>query len=75
MFPTIAKGVEEKNNFDVVQVDRAHVHETSVHGNNLIGAIVKGEVRIIVKVEGLFQQDQLGLGSKFLMTLVKFIED
>jgi hypothetical protein len=55
MFPMIAKGIEEKNNFDVVQVDQTHVHEMSVHGNNLIGAIVKGEVWIVMEVEGLFQ--------------------
>jgi hypothetical protein len=55
MFPTIAKSVEEQNNFDVVQVDWTHVHKTSVHGDDLIGAIPKGEVQIVVEIEGLLQ--------------------
>jgi len=75
MLLTIAKSVEEKNNFDVVEVNWTHVHETSVHGENLIGAIAKGEVRVIAEVEGLFQEDQLCLGTEFFVTLAKFIED
>ena len=75
MFPAIAESIEEKYDFDVVQVDRSHVHELSVHGNNLISAIAKGEVRVVVEVESLFQQDQLCLGTKLFMTLAKFIED
>jgi hypothetical protein len=74
MFPAIAKSVEEKDNFDVVEIDQTHVHETSVHGDDLIGAIAKRKVQIVAKIEGLLQQDQLSLGSEFLMTLAKFIE-
>ena len=54
MLPTIAKGIEKKNDFDVVQVNWAHVHEVSVHGDNFISAIMKGEVWVVVEVEGLF---------------------
>ena len=55
MLPMIAKGIEEQNNFDVVQVDWTHVHETCVHGNDLIGTVPKGEVRIVAEIEGLLQ--------------------
>ena len=55
MFPTIAKSIEEKNDFDVVQVNRTHVYKMSVHGDNLVGAIAKGKISVVTEVEGLFQ--------------------
>jgi len=75
VFPVIAESIEEKYDFDVVQVNRSHVHKSSVHGDNFISAITKGEARVVAEVESLFQQDQLCLGTKLFMTLVKFIED
>jgi len=75
MLATIAKGVEEKNDFDVVQVKRGHVYKASVHGDNFISTVTKGEVWVVAEVEGLFQEDQLGLEFKFFMILAKLIED
>ena len=32
MFMVIAKGIEEKNNFNLVEIDRSHVGNSRVHG-------------------------------------------
>jgi hypothetical protein len=68
VFPAITESIEEKYDFDVVQVDWSHVHESSVHGDNFISTIAKGEVRVIAEVKSLFQQDQLCLGTKLFVT-------
>jgi len=71
----VAKGIEEKNNFNLVKIDRSHVGNSHVHGKNLIGAIIEGSVVAIAEIESLLKEKELSVHAEFLVALLEFFVD
>jgi len=42
VFVIIAEGVEEKNDLDLIEIDRPYVGDLCMHSKNFIGAIIEG---------------------------------
>jgi len=51
----VAKSIEEKDNLDLIKINRAHVGDPHVHGENLVGAIAEGGIAAIVEVKSLLE--------------------
>jgi hypothetical protein len=75
MLMVVAKGIEEKDNFDLVEVDRSHVGNPSVHGKNLVGAIAEGSVAAVAEIESLLKEKELSVRTEFLVALLEFRVD
>jgi hypothetical protein len=71
----IAEGVEEKDDFDLIKINRPHVGNLCMHSKNFVSAIIEGCVMPIAEIEGLLEKKELGMRTKFLMALLKFRED
>jgi len=71
----IAEGVEEKNDLDLIEIDRPHVRNLCMHSKNFIGTITEGCVMPIVEIEGLLKEKELGMHAEFLIVLLKFHKD
>jgi len=75
MLMVVAKGIEEKDNFDLVEVNRSHVGNSCVHGKNLIGAITEGSIAAIVEIKSLLKEKELSMCAEFLMALLELLVD
>ena len=51
----IAKHVQKKNDFDLVEINRSYVGDPHMHGKNLIGAIIEWCLMAITKVESFLK--------------------
>jgi hypothetical protein len=72
MFMVVAEGIEEKYNFDLVKIDRPHVGNPRVHGEDLISTIREGCLMAILEIESLFEEKKLGMRAEFLVALLEF---
>ena len=68
----VAEGIEEKYNFDLVKIDRPHVGNPRVHGEDLISAVGEGCLVAIPEIESLFEEKKLGMRTEFLVALLEF---
>jgi hypothetical protein len=75
MLMVIAKSVEEKNDFNLVKVNRSHVGNPHVHGQNLVGTITEGSIAAVAEIESLFEEKELSVRTEFLVALLEFFED
>ncbi len=55
MLMVIAKGIKEKNNFNLIEINRAHVGDLHVHSKNLNSTVTEGGITAIVEVESLLE--------------------
>jgi hypothetical protein len=69
MLMVVAKGIEEKNNFNLVKIDRSHVGNSRVHSENLVGTITEGSIAAIAEIESLLKEE-LSVHTKFLIALL-----
>ena len=53
----------------MVEIHRAYICDPRVHGKNLLRTGIKGAIRAVAEIKGLFEKDKLGLWPEFLMTL------
>ena len=42
MFMVVAESIQEQDNLDLVEIDRSHMGDSRVHGENFIGAVTEG---------------------------------
>jgi len=73
--PAFAEGIQKEEHFDMLKIDGTHIHESCMHGDELVSAMAKGKPRIVSEIEAFLQQDQLGLRPEFLMPMLKLREN
>jgi len=74
MFVLIAEGIEEKDYFDLVEIDRSHVRDPCVHGENLVGAVAEWSIATIVEIKRLLEKKKLSMCAEFLVALLELLE-
>jgi hypothetical protein len=75
MVVIVTESIQEKNNLDLVEIDRPHIGDSRVHCEDFIGAVTEGHVAAIAEVKGLLEQKELGVRAEFLVALLEFRED
>ena len=68
----IPKGIEEKNNFNLVKINRSHVGNSDVHGENLVSTVTEGSIVAVAEIESLLKEKELSMCTKFLVALLEF---
>ena len=69
----IAKGIEEKDYFNLVEIDGTYIGDPCVHGENLVSTITEQGIMAIVEVKCLFKE--LSMHAKFLVALLELLKD
>ena len=75
VFRVSPKCIQEEDDLDRVKVHRTHISNPGVHGENFLSPGAVRPIRTIIEVESLFEEDELGLWTKFLMVLLKLLVD
>jgi hypothetical protein len=55
MFVVVAKGIEKKDDLDLIEIDWTHVGDPRVHCEDLVGAVTEGGITAIAEIKSLLE--------------------